>query len=105
MQPGMLAMWQVKLKDVVDFVAATLASNGARAVLAPSVDTALAPVENALSAAVQDASRPEFGSEDGSAARALITARLSAMAEPRLGAVATEVGVACLPWRDHEANA
>jgi len=90
-----LAMRQVKLKDVVDFVAATLASNGARAVLNPSVETALAPVKDALSAAVQDASHPNFGSEDGSAARSLITARLSAMAEPRLGAVAIEVGAAC----------
>ena len=91
------AMRQVKLKDVVEFVSATLAANAAQAVLSPSVEAALAPVREALLGAVLDAGRPSaHAPEDSAAAKQLpLNARLSAMAEPRLGAVTVEVGAHC----------
>jgi hypothetical protein len=81
----------VKLKDVVDFVAATLAANGARAVLRASVVTALAPVEQALAAELPAIRAPATAEDGVAVTHQMINARLSALAEPRLGAVTIQV--------------
>ena len=81
----------MKLNDVVDFVAATLAANGARAVLRASVVTSLAPVEQALAAELPTVRAPSPAEDGVAVTHQMIHARLSAMAEPRLGAVTVEV--------------
>ena len=73
------ALRQVKMKDVVEFVAATLAANAARVVLSPSVETALASVKEALLEAVPDPGSPRSPTaKDGVAARQL---RINARAQ------------------------
>ena len=84
---------QLKLKDIVDFVAATLAANGARAVLPASVAEALAPVEHVLAAELHAAAQLPAPVDEGVGFKhhSHVNARLSALTEPRLGAVTTEV--------------